>query len=42
MRGIRRDKTLLDMVITAGSPFEAWKNFLSMVSDESSEAAQDK
>ena len=37
---IERDKTLLDMVITAGSPSEAWKILLSLVG-ESSEAAQD-
>ena len=41
VKGIQRDKTLLDMVITAGSPTEAWKNILSMVG-ESSEAARDK
>ena len=41
MKGTERDKTLLDMVITTGSPSEAWKIILSMVG-ESSEAAQDK
>ena len=38
---IEKDKTLLDMVITAGSPSEAWKILLSLVG-ESSEAAQDR
>ena len=38
---IEKDKTLLDMVITTGSPSEAWKIFLSLVG-ESSEAAQDR
>ena len=38
---IETDKTLLDMVITAGSPSEAWKILLSLVG-ESSEAAQDR
>ena len=41
VKGIEKDKTLLDMVITAGSPSEAWKIFLSLVG-ESSEAAQDR
>ena len=41
MKEIEKDKTLLDMVITAGSPFEAWKILLSLVG-ESSEAAQDR
>ena len=41
MKGIERDKTLLDMAITAGSPSETWKILLSMVG-KSSEAAQDK
>ena len=41
VRGIEKDKTLLDMVITAGSPFEAWKILLSLVG-ENSEAAQDR
>ena len=41
VKEIQRDKTLLDMVITAGSPSEAWKDILSMVG-ESSKAAQDK
>ena len=41
MKGIEKDKTLLDMVITAGSPSEAWKILLSLVG-ESSEAAQDR
>ena len=41
MKGIERDKTLLDMVITAGSLSETWKILLSMVG-ESSEAVQDK
>ena len=39
MKGIEKDKTLLDMVITAGSPSEAWKILLSLIG-ESSEAAQ--
>ena len=39
---IEQDNTLLDKVITAGSPSEAWKTPLSMVGDERSEAAQDK
>ena len=42
VKGIERDKTLLDMIITAGSPFEAWTVLFSMVGDESSEAAQDR
>ena len=41
VKGIEKDKTLLDMVITAGSPSEAWKILLSLVG-ESSEAAQDR
>ena len=40
-KGIKRDKTLLNMVIRVGSPSEAWKNILSMVG-ESSKAAYDK
>ena len=39
MKGIEKYKTLLDMVITAGSPSEAWKILLILVG-ESSEAAQ--
>ena len=42
MKRTERDKILLDMGITAGSPSEAWKIILSMVGDESSEGAQDK
>ena len=34
VKGIEQDKTLLDMIITAGSPSEAWKMLLSMVGDE--------
>ena len=41
VKGVEKDKTLLDMVITAGSPSEAWKILLSLVG-ESSEAAQDR
>ena len=41
VKGIEKDKTLLDMVITAGSSSEAWKILLSLVG-ESSEAAQDR
>ena len=41
VKGIEKDKTLLHMVITAGSPSEAWKILLSLVG-ESSEAAQDR
>ena len=41
VKGIEKDKTLLDMVISAGSPSEAWKILLSLVG-ESSEAAQDR
>ena len=41
VKGIKKDKTLLDTVITAGSPSEAWKILLSFVG-ESSEAAQDR
>ena len=41
VKGIEKDKTPLDMVITAGSPSEAWKILLSLVG-ESSEAAQDR
>ena len=41
MKGIERDKTLLDMVIIVGSPSEAWNIILGMVG-ESSETAQDK
>ena len=41
VKGIEKDKTFLDMVITAGSPSEAWKILLSLVG-ESSEAAQDR
>ena len=39
-KGIERDKTLLNMIIRAGSPSEAWKMLLSMVGDESSHAAK--
>ena len=38
VKGIEKDKTLLDMVITAGSPSEAWK-IISNLIGESSEAA---
>ena len=31
VKAIEKDKTLLDMVITAGSPSEAWKILLSLV-----------
>ena len=41
VKEVKKDKTLLDMVITAGSPSEAWKIMLSLVG-ESSEAAQDR
>ena len=41
MKEIEKDETLLDMVITAGSPSEAWKILLSLVG-ESSDAAQDR
>ena len=41
VKGIEKDKILVDVVITAGSPSEAWKVLLSMV-DKSSEAAQDR
>ena len=41
MKGVEKDKTLLDIVITAGSPFEPWKILLSLVG-KSSEAAQDR
>ena len=41
IKGIENDKTLLDMVITAGSPSETWKILLSLVG-ESSEATQDR
>ena len=33
VKGIDKDKTLLDMVITAGSPSEAWKILLSLVGE---------
>ena len=39
---IERDKTLLDVVSTAGSPSEAWEIILGMVDDEGSAAAQNK
>ena len=42
VKGIERDKPLLDVVITAGSPSEAWKVILSMMGNKSSESAQDK
>ena len=41
MKGIGQDKTLLNMVVTAGSLSEAWKIIWNIVR-ESSEAAQDK
>ena len=41
VKGVEKDKTLLDMVITVGSPSEAWKILLNLVG-ESSEAAQDR
>ena len=37
-----QDKTILEMIITAGSPSEAWKILLSMAGDDTSEAAQDR
>ena len=40
-KGNEEDKTLLDMVITAGPPSEAWKILLSLIG-ENSEAAQDR
>ena len=40
-QGDRRDKTLLYMIVTSGSPSKAWQILLSMIG-ESSEAAQDK
>ena len=40
LKGIEQNKTLLDMIIMAGSPSEAWKMLLSMVGDESSHAAK--
>ena len=41
VKGNEEDKTLLDMVITAGPPSEAWKILLSLIG-ENSEAAQDR
>ena len=41
VKGIEKYKTLLDMVITTGSPSEALKILLSLVG-ESSETAQDR
>ena len=41
VKGVEKYKTLLDMVITAGSPSESWEILLSLVG-ESSEAAQDR
>ena len=41
VKGIEKDKALLDVVITAGSPSEAWKILWSLVG-ESIEAAQDR
>ena len=41
LKGVEKDNTFLDMVITAGSPSEAWKILLSLVG-ESSEAALDR
>ena len=41
VKGIERDKIILDMIITAGISSEAWKIRLSMIGDESSKAAQD-
>ena len=41
VKGIEKDQTLLDMVITAGSYSEAWKTLCSLAG-KSSEAAQDR
>ena len=41
VKGIEKDKTLLDMLIIAESPSEVWKTLLSLIG-ESSEADQDK
>ena len=41
VKGIEKDKTLLDMVITARSPSEAWKIMFSLAG-ESSEAGHDR
>ena len=35
VKGIEKDKTLLDMEVTAGSPSEAWKILLSLISESS-------
>ena len=37
---IEKDKTLLDMVITAGSPSEAWKIMLGLVGESRSWSRQ--
>ena len=42
VNAIKRDTTLLYMVIATESPSEAWKILSSMVSHESSEASEDK
>ena len=41
VKDVEKYKTLLDMVIAAGSPSEVWKILLSLL-DKSSEAAQDR
>ena len=41
MKGIEKDQTLLDMVITPGSSSKAWKILLGVVG-ERSKAAQDR
>ena len=41
VKGIEKDKTLLDILITAGSPSDVWK-ILSILVGESSKAAQDR
>ena len=41
VKGIEKDQTLLEMLITAGSSSEAWKTLCSLVG-KSSEAAQDR
>ena len=42
VKGIERDNTLLDMIITAGSPSETWKMLFRTVGDESRKLSEYK
>ena len=42
VKAIAKDEILLDMIITTGSPSEAWKNLSGMIDDECNDIAHDK